>query len=44
MTKLQKQMYHHARNLEIEQAPAVRDRLATIRTGKFGIVQNVARK
>ncbi len=44
ITKLQKQMYQHARNLEFEQAAAMRDRLATIRAGKFGIVQKIARK
>ena len=44
ITKLQKQMYQHARNLEFEQAAALRDRLTNIRAGKFGIVQKVARK
>ena len=35
LSKLEKQMYDHARNLEFEQAAQVRDRINTIRQGKF---------
>ncbi len=35
LTKLEKEMYAHAKNLEFEQAARVRDRIAEIRDGNF---------
>ena len=35
--RLEKQMYAHARNLEFEQAAAVRDKIQAIRAGSFGL-------
>ena len=35
LAKLEKQMYQHARNLEFEQAAALRNRISAIRTYKF---------
>jgi excinuclease ABC subunit B len=35
LAKLEKQMYQHARNLEFEQAAALRDKISAIRTNKF---------
>jgi excinuclease ABC subunit B len=40
IAKLEKQMYEYAQNLEFEQAAAVRDRIALIRAGRFGIVHD----
>jgi excinuclease ABC subunit B len=39
LAKLEKQMYQHARNLEFEQAAALRDKISAIRTNKFVGVQ-----
>jgi len=36
LNKLEKQMYTHARNLEFEQAAALRDRIQLIKTSRFG--------
>ena len=44
LNKLEKQMYAHARNLEFEQAAALRDKIHTIRTRKFGVLEGVGRK
>jgi len=44
LNKLEKQMYVHARNLEFEQAAALRDKLHTIRSRQFGVVEGSARK
>jgi len=41
ITKLEKQMHQHARNLEFEQAAAIRDRLGRIRALRFGVVPKV---
>ncbi len=38
IVKLEKQMYQHARNLEFEQAAALRDRISRIRDSKLGLV------
>jgi excinuclease ABC subunit B len=35
LAKLEKQMYQHARNLEFEQAAALRDKISAIRMNKF---------
>jgi excinuclease ABC subunit B len=40
--KLEREMYQHARNLEFEQAGAVRDKLRAIRDSNFGLVQGGA--
>ncbi len=37
LSRLEKQMYAHARNLEFEQAAAVRDKIQAIRAGSFGL-------
>ncbi|MHB8624247.1 MAG: excinuclease ABC subunit UvrB [Sulfuricaulis sp.] len=44
LTKLEKQMYTHARNLEFEQAAALRDKIHTIRTRKFGVIEGTGRR
>ena len=44
LNKLEKQMYAHARNLEFEQAAALRDKLHTIRSRQFGVVEGGGRK
>ena len=44
LNKLEKQMYVHARNLEFEQAAALRDKIHTIRTRQFGVVEGRGRK
>ena len=44
LTKLDKQMYEHARNLEFEKAAAIRDKIGAIRARKFGLVQGRAGK
>jgi excinuclease ABC subunit B len=44
LDKLEKQMYAHARNLEFEKAAAVRDRIHTIRSRKFGVIEGGGRK
>jgi excinuclease ABC subunit B len=36
LNRLEKQMYNHARNLEFEQAAALRDRIQVIKDRKFG--------
>jgi len=44
LTKLDKQMYEHARNLEFEKAAAIRDKIGAIRARKFGLIQGRAGK
>jgi len=39
LNKLEKQMYTHARNLEFEQAAALRDKIHAIRSRKFGVIE-----
>ncbi len=39
--RLEKKMHEHARNLEFEEAAALRDKMQTIRSRKFGIVRGV---
>jgi excinuclease ABC subunit B len=40
LNKLEKQMHQHARNLEFEQAAAVRDKIRALRERNFGIVRS----
>ncbi len=42
LAKLEKQMYRHARNLEFEQAAALRDKMQAIHDRQFGVVQGRA--
>jgi excinuclease ABC subunit B len=42
LNKLEKQMYQHARNLEFEQAAALRDRIAAIRSQSFRPLRDAA--
>jgi len=37
--KLEKRMYAHAKNLEFEEAAALRDKIQTIRKGTFGLIK-----
>jgi excinuclease ABC subunit B len=39
LARLEKEMYQHARNLEFEKAAQLRDKIRTIETGRFGVVQ-----
>jgi excinuclease ABC subunit B len=39
LNQLEKQMHQHARNLEFEQAAAVRDKIRRLRERSFGIIQ-----
>jgi excinuclease ABC subunit B len=42
LNKLEKQMYLHARNLEFEQAAALRDRIEQIKASRFGAMDGAA--
>ncbi len=44
LNKLEKQMHQHARNLEFEQAAAVRDKIRTLRERNFGIARGGSRR
>ena len=44
LNKLEKQMYMHARNLEFEQAGALRDKIHLIRARKFGVIEGAKRQ
>ncbi len=44
LNKLEKQMYAHARNLEFEQAAALRDKIHLIRSRKFGVIEGAHRQ
>ena len=44
LNKLEKQMHKHARNLEFEQAAAVRDKIRVLRERNFGVVQGGRRR
>ena len=44
LNKLEKQMYMHARNLEFEQAGALRDKIHLIRSRKFGVIEGAHRQ
>jgi len=39
LSKLEKRMYAHAKNLEFEEAAALRDKIQTIRAGTFGLIK-----
>ena len=39
LNRLEKEMYQHARNLEFEQAAALRNKIQTIRQRNFGLIQ-----
>ncbi len=43
LKKLEKRMYDHAKNLEFEEAAALRDKIQAIRERRFGLVQGAAR-
>ena len=43
LDKLEKQMYAHARYLEFEKAAAIRDKIHTIRSRKFGLIEGGGR-
>ena len=43
LRKLEKRMYDHAKNLEFEEAAALRDKIQAIRERRFGLVQGAAR-
>lgn len=43
LKKLEKRMYDHAKNLEFEEAAALRDKIRAIRERRFGLVQGAAR-
>ena len=42
ITRLEKQMYTHARNLEFEQAAALRDKIHAIKERNFGLIEGKA--
>jgi excinuclease ABC subunit B len=44
LAKLEKQMFAHAKNLEFEQAAAVRDKINSIKAGMFGVIEGGAGK
>ena len=44
LNKLEKQMYTHARNLEFEQAAALRDKIHSIRSRRFGVIEGARRQ
>lgn len=44
ISKLEKQMYAHARDLEFEKAAALRDKIHTIRSRRFGLIEGGGRR
>jgi len=44
LNKLEKQMYTHARNLEFEQAAALRNKIQAIKERNFGVAKGAARR
>ncbi len=44
LERLEKQMYRHARNLEFEQAAALRDKIRAIRERHFGLIHGISGK
>ena len=44
ISKLEKQMYAHARDLEFEKAAALRDKIHAIRSRRFGLVEGGGRR
>ncbi|OGI44320.1 MAG: excinuclease ABC subunit B [Candidatus Muproteobacteria bacterium RBG_16_65_31] len=42
LNRLEKEMYHHARNLEFEQAARLRDKIRVIKERNFGLIQGKA--
>ena len=42
LNRLEKEMYHHARNLEFEQAARLRDKIRVIKERNFGLIQGRA--
>jgi len=44
LNKLEKQMYTHARNLEFEQAAALRNKIQAIKEHNFGVAKGAARR
>jgi excinuclease ABC subunit B len=44
ISKLEKQMYAHARDLEFEKAAAARDKIHTIRSRRFGLIEGGDRR
>jgi excinuclease ABC subunit B len=44
LNRLEKEMHQHARNLEFEQAAAVRDKIRALRERSFGVVQGGRRR
>jgi excinuclease ABC subunit B len=44
LNKLEKRMYTHARNLEFEQAAALRNKIQAIKASNFGVAENTARR
>ncbi len=43
LAKLEKRMFNHAKNLEFEQAAAVRDQISAIKSGLFGVIEGGGR-
>lgn len=43
ITKLEKQMYVHAKNLEFEEAAALRDKIDAITNRRFGLIQDTTK-
>ncbi len=44
LNKLEKQMYAHARNLEFEQAAALRNKISAIKAGNFGLIKGAVNR
>ena len=44
LAKLEKRMFNHAKNLEFEQAAAVRDQISAIKAGLFGVIEGRGRE
>ncbi len=44
LNKLEKQMYAHARNLEFEQAAALRNKIHAIKASNFGVADGIQRR
>jgi excinuclease ABC subunit B len=44
ITKMEKQMFDHAKNLEFEEAAALRDKIDAIKHSRFGVVEDKIKK
>ncbi|MCG6976968.1 MAG: UvrB/UvrC motif-containing protein, partial [Acidiferrobacterales bacterium] len=44
IAKMEKQMFDHAKNLEFEEAAALRDKIDAIKRSRFGVIEDKLKK